>query len=146
MLQSLFTSIIIKVLGWAMGWISKIYTRVQRMESERVQKSREAVERMMRFYSNLHVPRSRIPSGELDELTEMSREMALWAPDQVLVHYIAFLEKRSPRMFATIADHEIEFGKTILAFRHERGFRNKDNKLQPEQVAAIFKAGWDSPI
>jgi hypothetical protein len=145
MLQSLFTSIVLKVLGWAMGWISRMYKRVQRMESERDRKSKEAFEKMVEFFSELLMPRN-TGSANLSKLTEMSRQMAVWAPDEVLVHYTAFLEQRCPNIMKSIKDHEIEFGKTILAFRRERGFRNKDDKLNPRQIVAIFKAGWDRPM
>jgi hypothetical protein len=115
------------------------------MESERDIKKREAFEKMLQWYSEKRL--TNVPTeDELRKLLEMSREMAVWAPDEVLLHYSEFLEERFPKMMESIKPHEIYLGKAILAFRRERGFPNKKNKLKPSQVAAIFRAGWKTPI
>lgn len=143
--QSGITSIITIGLGWVTIWVRNKLRRKQQMESERDIKKREAIENMLKWHSERLL--NSVPSEDaLRRLLEMSRDMAVWAPDEVLLHYFKFLEKRFPEILKSIKPHEIHLGKAILAFRRERGFPNKNDKLKPSQVAAIFRAGWKTPV
>ena len=145
MWQSVLTAIITVGLGWVTILVRNKLQRKQQMESERDIKKREAFEKMLQWFSEKRL--SKGPTeAELRRLLEMSREMAVWAPDEVLLHYSEFLEERFPDMIKSIEPHEIHLGEAILAFRRERGFPNKNNKLKPSQVVAIFRAGWKTPI
>ena len=68
----------------------------------------------------------------------MCKDLVVWAPDDVLAEYAMYFNKRAPE--SKLKDFEIHFGKAILAYRRELGFKNK--KITPEQITVIFKAGW----
>lgn len=80
----------------------------------------------------------------IDKFSDMSKYVLLWASDEILTEYGTFLQKRYEKY--KIKEHEIHFAKMILAFRKEIGYKNKKNKLSPEQIILIFRSGYNVSI
>jgi len=136
-------------LGWLGFWVRNKLRRAHQMESERDLEARKALEKLLDVWSerlSLISSQNKPLSLSVHDLEEMSRKLVVWAPDEVLIQYESFLEKRSPDIIKSIDDHEIPFGMAILAFRKHLGFRNKRDKLTPKRILAVFKAGWKKPL
>ena len=57
-----------------------------------------------------------------------------------------FHEKQFPESIKNLKEYEIHFGMAILAFRKDLGYKNKGDKIRPEQIVTIFKAGWKQEL
>ncbi|MCH8325736.1 MAG: hypothetical protein IIB83_04115 [Bacteroidetes bacterium] len=81
----------------------------------------------------------------LKEFSDMSKSILLWSSDEVLEEYGKYVELYSSK-HSKIEERELYFAKAILAFRQELGYKNKKDKITPQQVVLIFRSGYKSNI
>jgi hypothetical protein len=129
--------------GWwlRVKWMAK-HTAKEELRS----KEKEVFEQMLanhsRQFAHFNVNQTRT-EHEFEENLVVTRNLLAWSSDEVLAEYAMYLERLSqslPSQVQELKDWEVHFGKSILAFRKQLGYKNK--RITPEQVATVFKAGW----
>ncbi|MEK0337575.1 MAG: hypothetical protein QQN41_09100 [Nitrosopumilus sp.] len=120
-------------------WIRNRIKRAEKNMSEIHYMKRKALQQMIDLHSKLASGKS-YDNNWIDEFGEMRKEIVVWAPDNVLIEYTKYNEKRDPDCMKNIKDYEVYFSKAIIAYRKEFGCKNKGNRLKPEHISAIFKS------
>lgn len=145
MINSLVTALITVTLGWLSIWVRTKLKRAESKALERDENKRQSLDKMLRFNSEF-LSDEKSMTESIADLEEMCRPLVAWAPDEVLYEYANFLEGKLPGIINSITEYEVHFGKAILAFRKEIGFKDRRSKIDPRHLAAIFKAGWRKPL
>ncbi|MFC1614402.1 hypothetical protein ACFL5K_03820 [Gemmatimonadota bacterium] len=146
---TVITSAITAVLTVSLGWLSiivknKIF-RKEKKETEKEKMKREAFEKLLEIHSK-KVQREHYESDWLEKFAKMCNLIIVWSSDSVLLEYALFMQKYPSKKQIRIEEYEKYFGQAVLEFRKELGYKNKDNKITPEQIVLIFKTGWDNPL
>lgn len=123
-----------------------IRNRITENRTERVnlqEKKRESIRKMLDLHSKII-----IPCGlEKDELIlsylEVTKSMLMWTSDEVLFSYIKWFIKTYPNAIEKLNENEKLFGNVIIEMRKEIGYKNKGDKLLPNEIVAVFKAAID---
>jgi len=71
----------------------------------------------------------------------MSKDILTWASYEVLSEYGKYAEKYYSVGSGNIIERELHFANAILAFRKELGYKNKKEKITPQQIVYIFRCG-----
>ena len=139
------TAVITVFVGWITIWIKNRLSRAEKKVTELNQKKREVFQQMIDLHSEKMFGEN-INSNWLEKFAAMRREIVVWASDEVLLEYALFHQKLFPKSLENVQEYEIHFGKAIIEFRKQLGYKNKKLKIKPEQIIAIFKAGWEKPL
>ncbi|MCK4448788.1 MAG: hypothetical protein KAW56_17120 [Candidatus Marinimicrobia bacterium] len=81
----------------------------------------------------------------LEGFSESIINMLLWCSDEVLYEYAMFAKERLDSG-KEIIERELHFANSIILFRKELGYKNKDDKISPENIVKIFRIGFDKYI
>lgn len=147
-LVSLFTTLTVAVFGAVIWWFKKHWESKQEEKREIVSKEKEAFSKMLEHHSNMFASFNS-NSGlnvnvKLEDTFPVVRELLVWSSDDVLREYSLYLRTVFKDENNKLSDREMHFGKAILAFRKQLGYKNKD--ITPEYVAIVFKAFWQKGI
>lgn len=140
-LSKIFYPFLFITLGY---WIrGKIITKSQEKAELKTQK-RESLKKLLDAHSDLLLGKQFEGEDLIQKFSDMGKDFLLWASDAMLAEYGIYLKKR-------FKDHEIEefelnFAKIILEYRKEIGYKNKHNKITPEQIVLLFRSGYKKPI
>lgn len=110
-------------------------------KSELEQNKRESFKKLLDEHSEIFL--GLFHNKPLDEwikdYSEMRKNILLWGSDEVIYEYAQFIKKGFPQ--DDMKEHEMHFAKAIIAFRKEIGYKNKRNKVTPEQIVFIYRSG-----
>jgi hypothetical protein len=143
-LISFLTSLSTILLGLFAYWIrNRIKNKIEEKEELKTNK-RESLKKLLDAHSDIVTGRHWNEKDWDAKFSDMSKDILLWASDDILIEYGIYMQKRLKDN--KIEDHELNFARMILAFRKDIGYKNKHNKISPEQIVLIFKGGYQSPI
>ena len=142
---SIVTTVLTVILGWLGILVKNKILRQEKKETEKQKMKRVAFEKLLDIHSEKIQGKQYEPDW-LDEFAKMCNLTIVWASDNVLSEYSLFRQKQFPEKLDKVKDYEIHFGKTVLEFRKELGYKNKNNKITPEQIVLIFKSGWKTNV
>jgi hypothetical protein len=138
-LVSLSTTLIL-LLGW---WLRKRWQVKHDAKIETQTRERDVFTRMLdnhsRQFASISVNQNHTEHRFEDNLV-VTKELLIWSSDEVLAEYSLYMQEKSPEVIGQLEKSEIHFGRSILAFRKQLGYKSKD--ITPEQVALVFKAAW----
>ncbi|MBU1422033.1 MAG: hypothetical protein KKG06_02415 [Bacteroidetes bacterium] len=141
---SSLTTIFVMALGLLVWWVKKQWQTKHEAKTEIRSKEKEVFTRMLENHSrqfakiNVHS----LTKHNFEDNLAITRELLVWSADGVLAEYALYMQSLSPEAISKLEKREIHFGKAILAFRKQLGYRNK--RVTPEQAAIVFKAVWGS--
>ncbi|HCY76505.1 MAG TPA: hypothetical protein DHV28_11340 [Ignavibacteriales bacterium] len=113
-------------------------------KAELEQNKRASLKRMLDSHSEILFNKHHYENWHYN-FSEMSRNILLWGSDEILEEYGKYVMGRHPD-YEKIKEHELHFAKAILAFRKEIGYKNKKDKVTPEQIVIIFRSGYKGNI
>jgi len=140
-LISAITAVLTVLLGWLSIIVKNWIYRKEKKESEKQKMKRKAFEKLLELHSK-RVQGKQYEKDWLEEFANMCNLIIVWSSDSVLLEYALFIQNLIPEQQRKIENYELYLGKAVLAFRKELGYENKDDKITPEQIVLIFKAGW----
>ncbi|HPG41430.1 MAG TPA: hypothetical protein PLP19_19245 [bacterium] len=141
----IITAILTVILGWITIFIKDRILQKTKNESKKIKMQREAFEKLLDLHSE-RIQGKHLKDEWIDEFAKMSHLIIVWGSDKVLYEYIKFRQNQFSDKENIIKDYELYFGKAVLEFRKELGYKNKKNYLQPEHIVLIFKSGWNNPL
>jgi hypothetical protein len=151
--MSVINSIILIAAGSVITIFSQYFTKVLqnriKKNEEKIMHEISSFESMLqihhKIFKALYIDGG-LPSNEvLDEHLQMIQKLMIWSNDEVLSKYALYISEINQSPIRDLKDKEVQFGKAVLEFRKQLGYKNKG--ISPDKIALIFKAGWkDSTI
>jgi hypothetical protein len=80
-----------------------------------------------------------------EEFSNSTINLLLWCSDDVLYEYSLYAKDKMKNS-VDIIDREKHFANSIIYFRKELGYKNKNNKITPESIIHIFRIGFKKQI
>lgn len=140
--------ILMSISGLFGFWLRKKITLKEKEDIQYRANKLETFSQLLDIHSkkflSIHVKGEFKPVELTEQHLKMISNMMLWTSDKVLSEYVKYFEKLNPEAINKLEEREIYFGKTVLAFRIELGYKNTG--LLPEHVAILFKWGWRKGI
>ncbi len=137
----LLTAFFTIILGWFSIYVKNKLNRLDRKENEKLQKQREVFDKMLSLYSR-KLSSNGVDNNWLQDFEIISKDLVIWANDKVLYEFSQY----SKALIENNKDYEIYFAKTIEAFRKHIGYKNRFNKIKPQDFLNVFKAGWQKEL
>lgn len=140
-LISFFTTLATAAVGFFFYYLRTRMKEKSQSKAELEVKKREAFKKLLDEHSEIFFDLfDKKPLEEwIKDFSEMNKNILLWGSDEVIYEYAQYIEQRHKQ--DDIKGHELHFAKAILAFRKEIGYKNKGNKIIPEQIVYIFRSG-----
>jgi hypothetical protein len=131
-------------MGLLVWWSKSVVEQKRQHNQELRGKHRESFDKLLdahiQLFRNLH---SR--NQETDTMLA-SKEILLWASDDVVYHYGLYHQSLGhPDKAVPTIPAEIHFGNSVLAFSRAH-LKFKNERLTPELIVLIFRAGWNQNL
>ncbi len=137
---TLVTALCLILVYWFKGFLIE-----KSLNKEGLKKNkRDSFKNLLDQHSKILLGKQYDENWEQD-FSDMCISILLWGSDKVLKEYATYVQNHDKNK-VSVHDHEIYFAKTILAFRKELGYKNKRDKISPEQIVLIFRMGFNKEI
>lgn len=145
---SLIINILLIAISFILIWY-RIEIKIRVSDRYKIElDKRESFRNILRSHSNLLYRdiADDSESGEwLKEFSESVINMLLWCSDDVLYEYALYAKDRLSSG-DEIIDRELHFANSIILFRKELKYKNKNNMIKPEDIVTIFRIGCNKYI
>ena len=136
---SVLTTLSTGVIGLLIYVIRNWFINKTKDKIEKSQNKRESLQKLLEMHSEI-IQDKQFDENWMERFFDMSKNILLWSSDNILAEYALYFQTKFPDF--KIDEYEIHFAKAILAFRKEIGYKNKQDKITPEQIVLIFRSGF----
>ena len=141
--QTLALNIIVVIPPFIFLWF-KLKVEIKISDKYKIElKKREAFKSVLSAHS--HLLYRDMKDEWFDEFSDSVINLLLWCSDDVLYEYALYAREREKDSLEII-EREIHFANSIICFRKELKYENKNKRILPEDIINIFRIGFKDHV